>query len=177
MPRLALGNNDLTQPVSYDSHDDGNIFSPAPPVKVWDKQAGPKGKGALIITNKTDTETVWESAPPNPIPVGTKLRVNALVKTQDVEGKGVFIRFRPHRYHWGQMPGYDYAIPLESKSVNGTKDWVRVTTPVLETTEHSWFVWIGFVLDGKGSALISDVNVELEYIEGMTDPVLIQYSK
>ena len=179
-PRLALGQNDFKTPIGIDRYDDGSCFVVAPPTKVWDKQTGPKGKGSLRITNETAQETAWSAAPPSIVPPGTKLRLTALVKAQDVEGKGMFLRFRAHRYLWRPTPHVEWSAPLESPSVNGTtQDWVQVTTPEMVTPKElvDGLVWIDVVLDGKGTAWLADVGVELQGVEAevpITDPVLIQ---
>ena len=178
-PRLALGQNDFKDPIGIDRYDDASCFRPDPPVKVWDKQMGTKGKGSLRITNETEKETFWRAAPPAVIPPGTKLRLTGLVKTDGVAGKGMFIRFRFFRWVWRPTPHVEWGAVMESNAVSGTQDWVQVTTPEALTPHElvDNMVNIDVVLDGKGVAWLSDVGVELQGVEAevpVTDPVLTE---
>jgi hypothetical protein len=163
-PRLALGRNDLSDVIGIDDYEDASAFITEPPGKVWDKQAGPKGKGALRITSEAPQETVWSAQPPSQIPSQRKLRLSALAKTRGVQGKGVFLRVRYHTFEWRPRPHVEWPQTIESEPVCGTTDWVRIVVPELTVPkEHvDYLVWIDAVLDGKGVAWLADMDVDLQ---------------
>ncbi len=167
MPRLALGQNDLGRPVVIDDVEDASGFRPDPPEKVWDREIGPPGKGALRLTNRTAKETVWSATPPSQIPSERKFNLSALVKTENVEGRGIYLRVRYHTFEWRPEPHVDWVQTLESEPVNGTADWVRIHVPELVVPEEhfDYLVWIDVVLEGSGTAWLTDVGVELQGIE------------
>jgi len=165
IPRLGLGRNEFKNPLGIDRPDDGSYFRGFNAAKAWDKRGGPDGMGALTITNEEAQETVWSAEPPTVVPTGTTLRITARVKTEGVEGKGMFIRVRPHRFHWRPEPHVEWTAPLESVPVTGTtQGWVEVNVPEMVTPKEivDRLVWIDVILDGKGKARLSDVNVELK---------------
>ncbi|MCL1857059.1 MAG: hypothetical protein FWF84_05420 [Kiritimatiellaeota bacterium] len=166
-PRLALGQNDFKEALGIDTSDDASAFRTEPPKKTWDKATGLRGGGSLRLCNETAEETAWDGRPPTMVPPGTKLRLTGMVKTQGVSGKGIFLRMLPHRFFWTPKPHVDWAPPLESTAVSGTSDWVRVETPVFETPADipDQLVWIAVVLDGIGTAWLTDVGVELANVE------------
>ena len=166
-PRLDLGRNSFSDRVHIDEADDASGFRQNPPVKVWDMDTGFKGRGALRITNEKAQETVWSAEPPTQIPSRKKLTLRALVKTQGVEGKGLFLRVRYHTFQWRPEPHIDWEQTLESTPVTGTtKDWVRIEVPALTVPkEHiDYLVWIDLVLDGKGVGWLTDVDVDQQQV-------------
>ena len=175
-PRLALGRNDFSSPVMIDGLEDADCFRTNPPVKVWDRETGPAEGGSLRIFNDTPRETVWPAEPPNQIPPSSKLRLTALVKTEGVKGRGMFIRLRPHRFLWLPEPHVEWGAPLESEAVSGTSDWVRVTTPEIKVPAdiQDLLCWIEVVLDGEGTAWLADVGVDLQgvYEDAPVSPAL-----
>ena len=167
-PRLALGRNALNEAITIDDCEEASGFPTDPPLKVWDRETGPEPKGSLRITNETATETVWSARPPTQIPASTKFRLVGLVKTQDVEGKGLFLRARYHTFEWRPEPHIEWVKTLESPTVTGTTDdWVQVATPELTVPkEHfDYLVWIDVVLDGKGVGWLTDVDVNLQSVD------------
>lgn len=166
-PRLALGQNDFKEAIAIDEPDDASCFRTRPPQRVWDRQAGPAGRGALRVTNDTAQETVWGAEPPTQIPAATKFRLTALVKTQGVTGKGLFLRVRYHTFRWTPEPHVEWVKTLESEPVTGSTDWVQVETPVLHVLKKhlDYLVWIEVVLDGQGVGWVADVGVHLQGVE------------
>lgn len=166
-PRLTLGRNDLRRAVTIDDAEEACGFQPKPPVLVWDKEAGPRGLGALRITNDQPAETVWSARPPVELPAASALQLTALVKTRAVRGKGMSLRIRPYTFHWRPQRHVQWQVPLVSAPVTGTTDWTRVQTPVLrirpEELDH--LAWIDVVLDGAGTGWLTDVGVELHGVE------------
>jgi len=164
-PRFELGLNQFDRGAMIDRADDCSGFRPRPPKKVWDRQVGHKTKGSLRITNEIAEETVWTAEPPNPIPSRTQLTIRAMIKTQGVEGKGAFIRVRYHTFEWRPKPHVVWAKVLETDAVSGTSEgWTKVAMPPLTVPEEEfdYLVAIDAVLDGKGVAWITDVDVDLQ---------------
>jgi len=165
-PRFELGMNTFTNCCNIDRPDDCSGFRPRPPQKVWDREVGHRTKGSLRITNTESQETAWGAEPPTQIPAETTLNITAKVKTDGVEGKGMFIRVRYHTFVWQPTPHVEWTATLESTPVTGTTDgWVQVTVPALEVPkEHfDYLLWIEVVLDGKGTAWLTDVDIDLQY--------------
>jgi hypothetical protein len=163
-PRLELGLNGFLQAVDVGGVDDASGFRQCPPQKVWDRETGHATKGSLRLSNEVPAETVWSAEPPSQVPAKKILRINARVKTEGVEGKGVFIRLRYHTFVWHPTPHVEWARTLQSKPVSGTTDgWVAVSVPLLEVPEEEfdYLIWFDVVLDGKGTAWVTDVDVEL----------------
>jgi hypothetical protein len=168
-PRLELGLNAFNDLVHIDRPDDASGFRPRPPVKVWDREEGHAERGSLRITNEQAVETVWSAEPPTQIPASAVLRITGMVKTKQAEGKGAFIRVRYHTFVWHPTPHVEWVQTLESVPVNGTTPgWVQVSVPELRVpAEHfDYLVWIDFVLDGKGVAWLTDVDVDLQPAPG-----------
>jgi hypothetical protein len=165
-PRLELGRNSFQDRVHIDEADDASGFRPAPPVKVWDRDTGRKGTGALRITNAKAGETVWSAEPPTQIPARKKFALTALAKVQGVEGKGLFLRVRYHTFEWRPTPHVDWVKTLESVPLRGTTDWVRIEVPALEVPAEQldYLLWIDLVLDGKGVGWLTDVDVDLSQV-------------
>jgi len=164
-PRFELGLNTFETIVNIDQPDDASGFRPRPPVKVWDREEGHSARGSLRITNREPADTPWPAEPPTQIPNRTRLRITAMVKTQDVEGKGAFLRVRYHTFVWHPTPHIEWPKTLESTPVTGTTPgWVQVTVPDLEVPEEDfdYLVWIEVVLDGQGVAWFTDVDVDLQ---------------
>ncbi len=170
--RLDLGKNIFRKAVRIDDVDDASGFLPKPPVRVWDRETGRNGTGALRICNAAPTETVWSAVPPTQIPCCRTFQLKALAKTDSVAGKGFFLRVRYHNYEWRPEPHFEWAPPLESVPVAGTTDWVRIETPILTVPAHHFdhLVWIDLVLDGQGTAWLTDMDVELQGTE-VEEPV------
>ncbi len=163
-PRLALGRNDLKKVVAIDDVEDASAFRTDPPTKVWDRQTGPKGAGALRLTNEQPQETVWSACPPTQIPAASRFQLTALAKTDNVQGKGIFLRVRYHRFRWHPQPHVDWLRTLESEPVAGSSDWRRIQTPILAVPADALdsLVWIDVVLDGQGVAWLADLGVDLQ---------------
>ena len=164
-PRFELGMNRFTKNVQIDAFDDASGFRPRPPKKVWDREVGHKTKGSLRITNEVKEETSWVAEPPSNIPPQTTLKVSAMVKTQGVDGKGMFIRLKYHTFVWHPTPHVVWAKTIESKPVSGTSDgWVRVEAPELHVPEEhfDYLILAEVVLDGKGVGWLTEVDVDLQ---------------
>lgn len=168
-PRFELGKNHFTHPCAIDAVDDSSGFRQRPPQLVWDRQTGHKFKGSLRLTNEKDEQIIWSAEPPTQIPAATKLNLRAMVKTKDVQGKGIYLRVRYHTFVWHPTPHVEWAITLTSVPVNGTTtDWVEIAVPELSVPkEHfDYLVWIDVILEGKGRAWLTDVDVDLQAAEG-----------
>lgn len=168
-PRLELGKNGFLRSVSIDKFDDASGFRQRPPQKVWDREVGSTGTGSLRITNEKAEETVWSADPPSQIPGKHKLRINARVKTQGVEGKGVYLRLRYHTFVWHPRPHVEWVKNLQSDPVKGTTSgWVTVTIPELDVPEEHFDYLLCFdvILDGKGVAWVTDVDIDLQESPG-----------
>ena len=164
-PRLDLGMNSFTDNVKIDSPDDASGFRQEPPKKVWDRETGHSAKGSLRITNAAPEETVWSAEPPTQIPSERKLNITAMVKTENVAGKGAFIRVRYHTFVWHPTPHVEWVQTLESVPVKGTTPgWVKVSVPELHVPEEEfdYLVWIDAILDGQGTAWLTDVDIDLQ---------------
>ena len=166
-PCLSLGRNDFSEHVRIDEADDSSGFRPDPPLRVWDRQAGPEGKGALRIAHDLPRETVWTAEPPSLIPASRKLMFRALARTLDVSGKGFFLRVRVSRWVWYPEPHAEYREKVQTVPLTGTTDWVPVETPVLtfEEDDPDACVWIELVLDGSGTGWLTDLDVNMQGIE------------
>ncbi len=167
-PRLMLGRNDFSRATAIDDAEEACNFRPEPPVKQWDRTGGPGGAGALHIVNDRAVETVWQAQPPVEVPAGHEFRLTALVKTQALRGKGMFLRIKPHRFHWRPQRRLEWLEPLASEPVSGTSgDWVRVQTPVLRVDRKTkdLLAWIEVVLDGEGEGWVGDVGVSRQGVE------------
>ena len=170
-PRLELGLNSFSDVVHIDRPDDASGFRPAPPVKVWDRETGHRERGSLRITNTSRQETVWSGLPPTQIPAGTALRVTGMVRTKGVEGKGALIRVRYFTFVWHPTPHVEWVKTLDSPTVTGsTPGWVQVTVPELQVPpEHfDYLIYLDVVLDGRGVAWFTDVDVDLQPLPGET---------
>jgi hypothetical protein len=164
-PRLELGLNCFDRPVQIDSEDDASGFKQDPPTKVWDKEVGHSARGSLRITSDVDQETVWSAAPPTQVPPESNLTITAMVKTQGVEGKGVFVRLRYHVFVWHPTPHVEWIKTLESLPVSGTTPgWVKIAVPQLHVPEQEfdYLTYIDVVLDGKDTAWLTNVDVDLQ---------------
>ncbi len=163
-PRLELGMNHFDSPVRIDRMDDASGFRERPPRLVWDHDVGHKLKGALRLANDQDAECVWSAEPPTQIPAESEFRLVGLVMTKGVTGKGIYLRVRYHTFDWFPQPHVDWTQTLCSTPVNGTTDgWVRVEVPALKVPERDfdYLIWIDVVLEGKGTAWLTDVDVDL----------------
>lgn len=164
-PRLELGMNSFMGAVDVGGMDDASGFRQKPPQKVWDRETGHKTKGSLRLWNDKSEELVWGVEPPTQIPSKKILKITALAKTDGVEGRGVYIRIKYHTFVWHPTPHVEWAKTLESKPVGGTTNcWVPITVPSLEIPEEDFDYLIGFevVLDGKGTAWVTDVDIDLQ---------------
>jgi hypothetical protein len=164
-PRLELGMNGFLRAVDVGGADDASGFRQNPPQKVWDRETGHSAKGSLRLWNETPAETVWSAEPPSQVPAKKVLRINALAKTEGVEGKGVFIRLRYHTFVWHPTPHVAWAMTLQSEPVSGTTDgWVTIAVPPLEVPEEEfdYLVWFDVVLEGKGLAWVTEVDIDLQ---------------
>jgi len=164
-PRLELGINHFDEKANTDRPDDASCFRTDPPLKVWDRETGHRGRGSLRITNERETTTVWSAEPPSLIPPETTLRIRGMVKTQGVEGRGVFVRVRYHTFVWHPEPHVDWVTELESKPVAGTSPgWVKFEVPELHVPgdDFDFLVWIDVILEGSGVAWVTDVDIDLQ---------------
>lgn len=175
-PRFELGLNTFTQCAPIDRPDDASCFPQQSPQKVWDRQVGHKTPGSLRITNSQVEETLWLMAPPSHIPPQTTLRVRAMVKTQGVEGRGLFLRMKyyttEYSSKWYPSEEIKYPIVLESKPVNGTTDgWVAIQVPELHVPreDDDYALCFEVVLDGKGVAWLTEVDMDLQAETGAPD--------
>ena len=133
------------------------------PEKEWLKHKGPDGRGALRITNKENKETVWRQCTDSIIPAGTHLSVTALAKTQNVQGKGFYIRLRPYTFEWHPKPHLEHRSVLNSQILTGTSTgWKRITVPDLVTPEDlpDCELAVELVLDGSGSAWLGAMEIK-----------------
>ena len=165
-PRLELGMNAFTTAANIIRMDDACCFRPRPPQLVWDLATGHRAKGALRLRNSTAQETAWVAEPPTEIPAETTLNITAMVKTDSVVGKGVFVRVRYLTYVWHPTPHNEWPFTLESDPVNDTGGgWVKITVPPLAVPgEHfDYLVILEVVLDGTGVAWVTDVDINLQY--------------
>lgn len=166
IPRFELGMNSFLRCVDIDRADDASAFRINPPKLVWDREVGHRTRGSLRITNEINEETVWTSVPPTQIPAETRLNITAKVKTSGVTGKGVFIRVRYHTFDWNPTPHVEWVSTLESVPITGdNEEWITVTVPELYVPqEHfDYLVLFEMVLDGKGIAWLTDIDVDLQY--------------
>jgi len=164
-PRLELGMNNFLRGVDVGTADDASGFRPSPPQKTWDREMGHATKGSLRLWNQAPAETVWSAEPPAQVPAQKILRINAVVKTDGVEGQGVFIRLRYRTFVWQPTPHNEWAKTLQSEPVHGTTDgWVKITVPPLEVSaeEFDYLIWVDVVLDGTGVAWVTDVDLDLQ---------------
>jgi len=163
--RLELGMNDFSRPVAIDAPDEASGFRQDPPQKVWDRTTGHSVRGSLRITNRSSEETVWGAVPQSNIPPETVLNIRGRIKAENVEGPGAFIRVDYFTYHWRPKPHLEYKAVLESPPVSGTTDdWVEIAVPELRVSEEDfdYLVEISFVLNGKGVAWLTDVDLDLQ---------------
>lgn len=163
--RLELGMNDFSRPVAIDAPDEASGFRQNPPQKVWDRTTGHSVRGSLRITNKAKEETVWGAEPQTNIPPGTVLNIKGRIKTEDVEGPGAFIRVAYFTYCWRPEPHLEYKAVRESPPVSGTTDdWVEIAVPELRVPEEDfdYLIELSFVLNGKGVAWLTDVDIDLQ---------------
>jgi hypothetical protein len=164
-PRVELGLNHFDRAVHLDCLDDASGFRPAPPKKVWDRENGCARKGSLRITNALSEETVWGIEPPSQIPAETTLSIRAKARTQDVHGRGFFVRVKYFTFEWHPTPHVIYAQTLETTPLTGTTDgWVSIQIPELRVPrEHfDYLVSIEVVLDGSGVGWVTDMDVDLQ---------------
>lgn len=164
-PRLALGRNRFAEAVAIDGFDDASGFRPEPPARVWERTTGHQARGALRLHQKEEEELVWSAEPPSQIPPDSELQLRALVRTAGCTGQGVFLRVRYHTFVWHPEPHIEWAETLASTPVNGTvAEWVEVVVPplVVPAAQRDYLVWIDLVLDGPGTAWVTDVDVDLQ---------------
>ena len=163
-PRFELGMNRFTDRVKIDRFDDASCFRGKPPKQVWDREVGNTAKGSLRITNQSKEVTTWLTEPPSHIPPQTTLKFSAMIKTKGVEGKGMFMRLKYYTWQWDPTPHVQWIKTLESKPVGGTTNgWVGVEVPELHVprNEADYALYFEIVLDGKGVAWMTDVDVDL----------------
>jgi len=163
-PRIELGLNCFDQPCHIDRPDEASGFRPRPPQKVWDREVGNRGKGSLRLTHDGPGELVWVSEPPTLIPAKTRLKIEAKVKTQNVQGKGAFVRIKYHTWQFLPTPHVEWKTQLETVPVNATTDgWTHVAMPTLHVPEEDFdfLIQLEVVLDGSGVAWVTDVDVDL----------------
>jgi len=172
-PRLDLGLNRFINPCHVDRLDDCSVFRTAPPQRAWDRQVGHETRGALRITNDKHETTVWSAVPPSQIPNRRRLRITGKIKTQNVEGEGMFLRVRYHTFVWHPEPHVEWARTIQSTPVTGTSDgWVEIALPALDVPEEhfDYLIWLDLVLDGKGVGWLTDLDIDLGSLP-QNDPV------
>ena len=164
-PSIHLGFNSCAERVNIAGMDDSSYFRPNPPVKVWDKSVGISQKGSLRITNDSAQETIWGIEPPTQIPEESTLNITAYIKTEDVKGKGAYIRMNYFTFVWHPTPHCEWEEPLVTEPINGTSDWVKVTLPELKVPkEHfDYLINLELILDGEGVAWFTDFDLDLKY--------------
>lgn len=164
-PSLQLGLNRMTDAACIDDVDDASYFRVHPPSRVWEPSGGPGGSGALKLTHDgSDPPLRWEAEPPTQVPADSRLQVRGKVQADVTRGNGVQVRLRCGRFVWRPTPKMVWKQTLATPAVTQTHgDWVQVTTPVLEMdpTEKDWVLWIDVLLDGKGEARVSDLDVDM----------------
>ena len=163
-PRLDLGMNTFSEGVHIDRPDEACCFRPQPPRKVWDKEVGHTGKGSLRLSGDGKEPVVWTAEPPIHTVPHSCLNIAAMVKTQDVQGEGLCIRLRYFTYCWDPKPGFQVLQIIGTTPVSGTTPgWVKITVPPLEVAKDDLdcLVAIEVVLDGKGVAWVTDVDIEV----------------
>ena len=164
-PRLTLGCNEFRSSARVDESDEASAFRPAPPEKVWEPEGGPKGQGALRITQQAVRETVWAAAPPSHAPAGHRLRLRALGRTDRVSGKGFFLRVRVEDFQWRPQPGYRLVRVAESPPLTGTTvRWKEIEVPeiIFAEPDEAHLVTVELVLDGSGSGGLTNLDIGLE---------------
>lgn len=164
-PRLELGMNHLKSAVNIAGYDDASGFRQRPPVMVWDREVGHSEKGSLRISNAVAQETIWTAVPPSTVSNNNILRISAMARTRDVEGKGLFIRARYASFHWRPTTHVEWTQILTTTPVTGTTPgWVKITVPELvvpdEHFDHT--IWIDVILEGKGTGWVTDIDVDLQ---------------
>jgi len=175
-PRLGLGLNSFDRPADITDVDQASAFRVEPPVMEWDRQEGCKTKGSLRINNEQPAETVWPATPPTCVPGECFLRIRGKVKTKGVVGKGAYVRLRQYLWAWEPTPHEEYLPILCSVPISGTTDgWVEIEVPVLTTPKElpDSCLWIDFILDGQGTAWLTDLDVDLKS-PGKPQPTLQQ---
>ena len=163
-PRLELGMNHFDSPVNVAAYDDASGFRQAPPARVWDRDMGHSTKGSLRLTNAATGLNVWSAEPPTQIPPGRSFRLAAMVRTAGVEGRGLYVRVRYHTFVWHPTPHVEWVKTLETPAVSGTTPaWVAVSLPelIVPEEEFDYLIWVDVVLEGKGVAWLTDMDVEL----------------
>lgn len=163
-PRLELGQNAFETGIDIDAFDDASFFRPDPPNLTWDRKVELKGRGALRLHHEEDRELVWTAEPPTQIPAGCELRVSALAKTRFCGGRGFLIRLRYHTVGWHPQPKIQWIETYESDPLLGNSDdWVRIELPplVVPPNQDGYRICLEAVLDGPGTAWLTDCNVEL----------------
>lgn len=163
-PRLELGKNHFDTPAYVDRFDDASCFRPRPPAKVWDREVGHQTRGSLRLTQTQAGELAWGCEPPTCIPTETTLTITALVKTSGCTGRGILLRARYHTFVWQPKPHVVWEKTLETVPVSGTTSgWQQIVMPTLEVPpEHKdYLIAFEVVLDGPGTAWVTDVDVDL----------------
>jgi len=160
--RFDFGLNSFESAVQIDSVDDACFYRPSPPERVWDREAGPTGKGSLRLTSEGET-VVWTSEPPFHAINGTTLRIAGRVRTEAVSGRGFFFRLHYYHYVWEPAPGFEPIRTIESEAITGTlADWRTITLPPMEIPPgpvEDGMLRLELVLEGSGIAWATDIDV------------------
>ena len=163
-PRVDIGLNTFSDTVHIDRPDEAGWFKPQPPELEWVRDGGPEGHGTLQIANTSQKESVWRLGGDTQLPPGCTLRVRGLAQTHAVKGKGFYLRARPFVFEWRPTPHIQWGTTRESIPVTGTTDgWVQVTlSDVIVPSEWpDCELAIEVVLDGAGTAMLSDLDLRL----------------
>jgi len=160
--RFDFGLNSFGDAVQIDAADDACFYRPAPPQRVWDREAGPTGKGALRLTSQGET-VIWTSEPPFHAVNGTTLCIAGRARTEAVEGRGFFFRLHYYHFVWEPKPGCEPLRTIESEAISGTHaEWQTLTLPLLEIPPgaiEDGMLRLELVLEGSGTAWATEIEI------------------
>lgn len=133
-----------------------------------DRQHGYSDQFSLKIENHQSAESAWLATSIGsayggpPIPDGTRLKLSAMVKTDNVDGKA-FIAIRFFTPGMGDIFDLsDYQVIASESYLCGTQDWTKIealTPPISPAPER---VHLLLRLKGSGKAWFDDVSLEIE---------------
>ena len=138
------------------------------------------GKGALQLTNETDKPLIWTANPPSQTKPSAKLNIRGRIKTENVTGKGAYIRYQYTTFKFHPKPERVVEAIMKSEAIKGTSvDWIEVTIPQLDIPEDhfDYLISFAFVLEGKGRAWLTDVDIDLDSVYSDLDSLQIDLAK
>lgn len=165
--RFDPGNNSFLNPVHIDRPDETSGFRPSPPEKVWVRMTDLMGKGALQLTNETDQPLIWTALPSSQLKPSSKLNIRGRIKTENVTGKGAYIRYQYTTFKFHPKPERHVEAIMKSEAIRGSSaGWIEVSIPQLDIpAEHfDYLITFAFVLEGKGRAWLTDVDIDLDSV-------------